>query len=226
MNLLNSKFPNVYSRKDSRGRIKLFTPNLTPGLKFFDEDIERGNGLEFRNWDARRSKLAAAILKEISQIGIKEGDKVLYLGASHGYTPSFVSDIVGENGFIYGLDFAPRVVRDLVFLCEKRKNITPILGDANQPETYRHRLPQVDIVYMDVAQRNQADIFLKNCEMYLKQEGFGLLAVKTRSIDITKRPKEIYAMVRQELEKKITIVDYRILDPFENDHAMFVCKKK
>jgi len=225
MNLLNPKFPNIYCTKDSKGRIKLFTVNLTPGIKFFDEEIEKINGTEYRHFDARRSKLAAAIVKDVSQIGIKEGDTILYLGASHGYTSSFVSDIVGEKGFIFALDFAPRVVRDLVFLCEKRKNIAPILADANQPETYQSRLTTVDIVYQDVAQRNQADIFLKNCDMYLKSGGFGLLAVKSRSVDITKRPKEVYSQVREELEKKVTIVDYRVLDPFEKDHAMFVVKK-
>jgi fibrillarin-like pre-rRNA processing protein len=61
--------------------------------------------------------------------------------------------------------------------------------------------------------------------MYLKSGGFGLLAVKSRSVDITKRPKEVYSQVREELEKKVTIVDYRVLDPFEKDHAMFVVKK-
>ncbi len=225
MNLLNPKFPNIYFRKDSRGRIKLYTPNLTPGLKFFDEEAERFGGNEFRFFDAKRSKLAAAIVKEASQIGIKEGDTILYLGASHGYTPSFVSDMIGEAGFIFALDFAPRVIRDLVFVCEKRKNMTPIMADANQPETYKSRLTKVDIVYQDVAQRNQAEIFLKNCEMFLKSGGFGLLAVKSRSIDITKRPKEIYVEIRQELEKKMTVVDYRVLDPYERDHAFFVCKK-
>lgn len=225
MNLLNPKFPNLYSRKDSRGRIKLYTLSLTPGIKYFDEEIERFNGMEFRFFDAKRSKLAASIVKESSQIGIKEGDTILYLGASHGYTPSFVSDMVGSSGFIYALDFAPRVVRDLVFLCEKRNNITPLLGDANQPKTYSFRLTKVDIVYQDVAQRNQAEIFIKNCEMFLKPGGFGLLAVKSRSIDITKKPKEIYADIRQKLEKSLTIVDYRILDPFEKDHCMFVVKK-
>jgi fibrillarin-like pre-rRNA processing protein len=226
MMLLNPKFPNIYFRKNSKGIVKLYTQNLTPGLKFFDEDIERFDGKEFRFFDARRSKLAASIIKEASQIGIKEGDRILYLGASHGYTPSFVSDMVGPSGFIYGLDFAPRVVRDLVFLCEKRQNIAPILGDANQPKTYMHRLQKVDVVYQDVAQRNQADIFIKNCDMFLKSEGFGLLAVKSRSIDITKKPKELYASIRTELEKKMTVVDYRILDPYEKDHCMFVVKKK
>jgi fibrillarin-like pre-rRNA processing protein len=221
-----SKFPNIYSRKDSRGRLKLYTLSLFPGMKLFDEEIEKFNSKEFRFFDARRSKLAAAILKEVSQIGIKEGDKVLYLGASHGYTPTFMSDIVGREGFVYALDFAPRVVRDLVFVCEKRDNIAPILGDANQPGTYSSRLTRVDIVYQDVAQKNQAEIFIKNCRLFLKSGGFGLLAVKSRSIDITKRPKEIYAAIRQELEKSVTVVDYKILDPYEKDHCMFVVKKK
>ncbi|MFH2020492.1 MAG: fibrillarin-like rRNA/tRNA 2'-O-methyltransferase [archaeon] len=226
MRLFNPKFPNIYSRQDRRGRIKLFTPNLTPGQVFFDEDTEKFGDVEYRNIDPRRSKLAAAIINEISQIGIREGDTILYLGASHGYTPSYVSDIVGEKGIIFALDFAPRVVRDLVFLCEKRKNLFPIMADANQPKLYASRILPVDVVYMDVAQRNQAEIFLKNCKLFLKSGGFGLLAVKSRSIDITRTPKQIYSEVRTKLEKEITVVDSRILDPYEKDHCMFVCKKK
>ncbi|MBN2367747.1 fibrillarin-like rRNA/tRNA 2'-O-methyltransferase [Candidatus Woesearchaeota archaeon] len=226
MTPLDNKFPNIFERKDSRKRTRLYTPSLTPGEKLFDDQPEKFQGKEYRFFDATRSKLAAAILKGISQIGIKEGDTILYLGASHGYTPSFVSDIIGEKGFIFALDFAPRVVRDLVFLCEKRKNITPILGDANQPDTYKSRVTQVDIVYQDVAQKNQAEIFLKNCNSFLKKGGFGLLAVKSKSIDIAKNPRQIYMEIRQKLEKEITVVDFKVLDPFEKDHCMFVCKKK
>lgn len=224
LRLYNPKFPNIYSKKTRRG-INLYTENLTPGIKYFDEDIIKDKGIEYRQWDARRSKLAAGILKGISQTGIKPGQTILYLGASHGYTPSFVSDIIGEKGFMFALDFAPRVVRDLVFVCEKRKNMTPVLGDANQPKTYAERILPVDIVFMDVAQKNQAEIFLKNCHMFLKSGGFGILAVKSRSIDITKKPRQIYQEVRAKLEKEITIVDYQILDPFEKDHCLFVVKK-
>jgi len=226
MRLFNPKFPGIYSKKDNRGRIKLYTQNLTPGIKYFDEEIEKFEGKEYRQWDARRSKLAAALMKKVSQIGLKPGQTVLYLGASHGYTPSYISDIIGKDGFIFALDFAPRVVRDLVFVCEKRKNMTPIMGDANQPNTYESRILPADFVYMDVAQKNQAEIFLKNCNMFLKKDGFGILAVKSRSIDITKRPKQVYQEIRRKLEKEITIVDYKILDPFERDHCVFVCKKK
>jgi fibrillarin-like pre-rRNA processing protein len=216
---------NLEVRKDSKGRTKIFTLSLTPGLVFFEEETERIGGREYRLLDGTRSKLGAAIIKGINQIGVKEGDRVLYLGASHGYTPSFMSDIIGKEGFMFALDFAPRVVRDLVFLCEKRPNMAPILGDANQPLTYRSRVLPVDYLYMDVAQKNQAEIFLKNIDMFLKPGGFGFLAVKSRSIDITKHPKDIYQLVRQELEKKVTIVDYKTLDPFEKDHCVFVVKK-
>ena len=226
MKLYNKKFPNIYFKKDNRGRIQLYTQNYTPGLKFFEEDSIKLEGKEYRFFEARRSKLAAAILKGVSQIGIKEDSYILYLGASHGFTPSFLSDIITNKGFIYAVEFAPRVIRDLVFLSEKRKNIVPIMSDANQPNNYKSRITNVDIVYQDVAQRNQAEIFLKNCDMFLKKGGFGLLAVKSRSIDMAKKPRQVYQEVRTLLEKNITIVDYKILDPFEKDHCMFVVKKK
>ena len=53
-----------------------------------------------------------------------------------------------------------------------------------------------------------------------------MLAVKARSIDVTKNPKQIFLKVRAELEKTLTIVDYRELDPFQKDHCLFVVKKK
>jgi fibrillarin-like pre-rRNA processing protein len=217
---------NVYD--DNRERKTLYTKNLTPGKAFFEEELIRQGGVEFRSWEITRSKLGSAIKKGISQIGLKEGDVVLYLGASHGFTPSYVSDIVGENGFVFCLDFAPRVVRDLVFVCEERKNMAPLLLDANHPELYKELIAKdIDVVYQDIAQRNQVEIFLKNCNAYLKRGGFGLLAVKARSIDVTRRPKDIFFQVRKELENSsMTVVDYRELDPFERDHCFFVCKKK
>ncbi|MBN2052468.1 fibrillarin-like rRNA/tRNA 2'-O-methyltransferase [Candidatus Woesearchaeota archaeon] len=217
---------NVYEEKWNRRAI--YTKNLMPGIAFFAEELVKENGVEYRSWDVTRSKLAAAIKKGASQIGIKDKDIVLYLGASHGYTPSFVSDMVDSEGFVFCLDVAPRVVRDLVFVCEERKNMAPILADANHPEEYKSLItPQVDVVYQDIAQRNQVDIFLKNCDAFLKKGGFGLLAVKARSIDVSRNPREIFKEIRLKLDKSImTVVDYRELDPFERDHAFFVCKKK
>lgn len=217
----------VYKERVGKKKIGYFTKSLYPNFIGFDERIVKNKNGKFREVNPERSKFIAAIAKGLSQTGIKEGNTVLYLGASHGYTPSFMSDIVGNEGFIFALDFAPRVVRDLVFVCEKRKNMSPILDDAFHPERYKNLVPkEVDVIYQDIAQRNQLDIFLKNCDMFLKKGGFGLLALKARSIDVSRKPKEIFREVRKELEKKATIVDYRELDPFEKDHAFFVIKKK
>ncbi len=209
---------------------KLYTKSLDPGYSVYGEGFVKEKGkdgdIEFREWDIRRSKLAAAIAKEVTQIGMKEGDSILYLGCSTGTTVSHVSDIVGKDGFVFALDFAPRVMREMVFLSERRKNIAPILGDAKNPQSYASQVYEVDCVFQDIAQKEQAEIFLKNCKEFLKTGGFGLLSVKARSIDVTRRPKQIFMELRAKLEKEITIVDYRELDPLERDHCMFVCKKK
>jgi len=206
-------------------RNKIATKALVPESVYGETLIREGKDV-YRIWDTRKSKLGAAIIKGISQIGIKPGSKVLYLGCSTGTTTSHVSDLVGNEGFVYGVDSAPRVLRNFMFLVEKRKNILPILGDANKPETYKEYVGDVDVVFQDVAQKNQVEIFLKNCDFYLKPGGFGLLTIKARSIDVTRNPRSIFAEVQSILERKLTIVDKRSLEPFERDHMLFVVKKK
>ena len=69
-------------------------------------------------------------------------------------------------------------------------------------------------------------IFRKNCDAFLKKDGYGLLVIKARSIDVTKRPKQIFMAIRQELEEFMTVIDYRILDPYQKDHCMILVKKE
>ena len=205
---------------------RIYTKSMLKGKTHFMERTVRDKGDEYREFDPRRSKLAAAIMKGCSNTGIRKGDIILYLGASHGFTPSFVSDIVGSEGLIFGIDPAPRVVRDLVFLSEQRTNIVPMLLDANHPEEYTDKICLVDVVYQDIAQKNQSDIFIRNCEKYLKKGGYGLLAIKAKSIDIKRKPKAIFNEIKAELEQIFTVVDFRNLEPFEGDHAMIIVKKK
>ncbi len=221
--ITSSKIFEVYEDKQKR---KLYTKNLTPGKTAYSEKLVKEKDIEYRAWDSFKSKLAAAILKGSPNIGIRKDDVVLYLGASSGTTASHVSDILGKKGFIFALDFAPRMIRNLIFLTYERKNIAPILADANRPITYADKISQVDIIYQDIAQRNQAEIFLKNIDLFLKKNGYALLAVKARSVDISKKPKTIFDEVRRKLEEKLTIIDYRLLEPFQKDHCFFICKNK
>ncbi|MBW3003591.1 fibrillarin-like rRNA/tRNA 2'-O-methyltransferase [Candidatus Woesearchaeota archaeon] len=218
------KFPGILEIV-KKGRKSIFTRNLAPGKTVYAEKLVKIKGVEYREWNPRRSKLGAAIVKGIPTTGIKEDSIVLYLGAASGTTVSHVSDIV-TKGFVFAVDFAPRVVRDLVFVADERKNIAPILADANKPETYFHRVTQADMVFQDIAQKNQTEIFLKNINMYLKDDGIAILALKARSVDVTKKPKAIFSQVKRELEKDLKLLDFRTLEPFEKDHCIFVCKKR
>lgn len=204
----------------------LFTKNLVPGVAVYGERLVKENNTEYREWDVRKSKIGAAVAKDISQTGIKPGARVLYLGCASGTTASHVSDIVGNGGFVFAIDVAPRPLRDMVLVAEQRENMTVLLENANHPEEYWNRILECDVVFQDIAQKNQVEIFLKNCKMFLKKGGFGVFAVKARSIAVQEKPSKVFAQVRQQLEKETIIVDYRTLEPFEKDHSFFVVKMK
>jgi len=223
MNITKTQYQGIFQVQNNKRY--LATKNITQKKTFFNEKTFLENNVEYREFSPFRSKLAAAIVKKISLIPIKEGSKILYLGAAHGYTASYISDIVKENGIIFCLDFAPRVVRDLLFVCEERKNMIPILANANKPESYKNRITEVDIIYQDIAQKNQVDILLKNLQ-FLKPKGYVLIAIKSRSIDVTKSPQKIYKDVEEKLKEKLKIIDKKELDPFEKDHCLFICQKK
>ena len=205
-----------------QGRRGIFTKSLVPGQKVYTEKVLDGI---FREWIPQKSKLGAGIVNGLSQIGIKPGLKVLYLGAATGTTCSHVSDILGEGGELYALDFAPRTQRELVFLAETRSNMTTLLENAKSPSDYADKIPEVDVIFQDIAQRDQPEIFLKNIKACLKKGGFGLIAVKARSIDAKRKPKAIFNEVREKLEKEVVIVDSRSLEPHQKDHYIFVVKK-
>lgn len=172
-------------------------------------------------WDPNRSKLAAAIMKKIKYVPIKKSDKILYLGAAHGYTPSKIASLAE---IIYAVEFSERCFNELIPVSEKIKNIVPILGDARKPEEYDW-IEKVDVVYCDIAQPDQTEIAIRNCKTFLKKGGYLLIAIKTRSIDITKNPKKITEEEIKKL-KGFEIIDWKMLDPFEKDHGFIIAKMK
>jgi fibrillarin-like pre-rRNA processing protein len=216
------KKSNIFEVYENRDRI--YTENLTPRKTVYTERLFKDGGIEYREWDARKSKLGAAIKKGSPNVGIRKGDVVLYLGASTGTTVSHVSDMVGKDGLVFALDFAPRVIRELVFVAQERKNVVPIIADANNIDSFKDRISEADVIFMDIAQKNQAEIFLKNVKAFLKKDGYALLAVKAKSVNIARKPKAIFNEIREELKKEVTIIDFRTLEPFELDHCIFICK--
>ncbi len=220
-------FPGVY-RLESEAGNALATLNLTPGRRFYGEQLVTVEGKEYRTWTPFRSKLAAGIVKGLGEMPVTPGDKVLYLGVASGTTCSHVSDIIGAGGHVWGVDFAPRPIRDLVEgLAKHRDNVSPILGDARRPKTYAINVPKVDGIYADVAQPDQGGSIVENARVFLKSEGWAVMAVKSRSIDVTKAPRMISEAEMEKLEEGgFEVIESLELDPFEKDHALVVARLK
>lgn len=207
---------------------QLATLNMAPGHKVYGEKLIEIDGKEYRFWDPTRSKVGAAVKKGAKGIQISEGSRVLYLGAAEGTTISHLSDIVGKSGIIFGVDISARSMRKFIYLCEQRANMVPILSDANQPQGYLEYIERfsIDVLFQDVSQKNQAEIFLKNARTYLKGAGYGFLAVKARSISSSESVENIVADEAEQLRREFEILQIINLEPFEKEHAMIVCRKK
>ncbi|MGD1837343.1 MAG: fibrillarin-like rRNA/tRNA 2'-O-methyltransferase [Nitrososphaeraceae archaeon] len=204
------------------GEKHLSTINLMKGQTVYGEKLVKFDKQEYRTWDPFRSKFAAAIKKGLFEIPIKLNSKILYLGASTGTTISHLSDIVGNSGVIFAVESSIRVARELnENVSIKRQNIIPIIEDARKPSLYFSIFGSVDLVYCDIAQPDQTDIAIENCNMFLKKQGKILLVIKTRSIDVTKDPKFIISQEARKLEDNQFIIKQIItLDPFDKDHGL------
>ena len=200
------------------------TKNLTPGISVYGEELIIEDD-EYRIWNPRRSKLAAALLNGLENLELLDSSKVLYLGASTGTTVSHISDIV-INGKIYAVEFSPTTAKKLVQLSCQRLNIAPILGDATKPKGYLNIVEKTDLVYCDVAQPNQSELFMRNMNLFSKENGAGLLMIKARSIDVVQKPKKIFKEQERKLkEKGFKIIEKVKLEPYEKDHIAFLVEK-
>ena len=211
----------------SEGQKKLATENLVVGNQVYREKLILKKGIEYRLWEPFRSKLAAAIMNGLEIFPFKNKSKVLYLGVSTGTTISHISDIVGPNGIIFGVEHASRVAREFLDrVATHRKNIIPILQDARKPKEYFSVFGKVDVVYVDIAQPDQTEIAIANCKLYLQKKGFLFLVIKTRSIDVTKPPKQIIEEEINKMKNYFDILQTIDLQPYDKDHAIVIAQSK
>lgn len=205
------------------GEKKLATENLVPKNQVYNEKLVKIKGTEYRIWNPFRSKLAATIMNGLRDFPFMQKSSVLYLGVSTGTTISHISDIVGQNGIIFGVEHTSRVARDFLDrVASHRKNIIPIIQDARKPQEYFSVFKKVDVAYVDIAQPDQTDIAIANCKMYLKSNGYLFLVIKTRSIDVTKDPKKIISNEIKKLESLFEIKQIINLQPYDKDHAIVI----
>jgi len=190
---------------------EIFEGVFKKGKQLFTHD-----GKKYRAWNPYRSKMAAAILKGLKEMWIGKKTRILYLGVANGTTASHMADIA-KDGMIYGVEISFKAMKDFVELCKKRDNLIPILADASKPDSYAAMVESVDLLYQDISQKNQVEIFLKNMEKFDVEKA--IIMVKARSIDVVMEPKKVFKMVREEIEKKHKVKQIIKLDPYARDHA-------
>ena len=132
------------------------------------------NKIEYRIWDIFYSKLGSAIKNGITNIYMKPGSQVLYLGAGNDSysTISHISDLVGDKGIIYGVEKSEIKGLLLKTMSKKRENIKPIVQDARKPYIYKNYIPNlVDCIFINISEKDIATILSVNAEFFLKTKG-------------------------------------------------------
>jgi len=215
--MVREKFPGVFEVEG-----KLATKATFKDYRPFGEIVIKG----YRLWNPNRSKLSAALVKGLKQMPITKGSKVLYLGIAHGFTASYVADIVGKEGIVYGVEFSERPFTELLPIAEKYGNIVPIKADARLPNLYSW-VEKVDVVFVDIADRQMTEAAIRNCREFLKEDGRLMLAIKSRSIDVTESPRKIVDNELEKLEKEgFDVLQVLMLDPLEKDHGFILARMK
>ncbi len=213
-------FPGVFSID---GRIA--TINLAKGRKVYGEEMRVEDGIEYRLWNPYRSKLSAALLNGLNAMHINEGSRVLYLGAATGTTSSHVSDIVGHTGVVYCVELSERNMRELINVCDARSNMLPILGDARNTDDYKGYIEECDVLYQDVSAREQSEI-LKINSRFLKKGGFAYFVIKSQSVDVGKKPDDVFDSELKNLSGVFDVVEKVRLEPYDELHLFVVLKKR
>ena len=214
----------------------VWTVNANPGIAVRGESLRKFRGVEHRRWDPNRSKLGAGLLRTRNDPTLllpNAGSTVLYLGAGHGTTISHLHDHLcgAKNQFggrLVAVDLAPRCLRDLTYLAEHRPGLVPVLGDARKFDAWGVLIPsRVDWLFQDVAQAGQVEIFLSAVRRFLSKDGIGLLSLKAASERHNEGGDEdIFAAAIAQLSSEVELLEHINLTGFEDQHALFVVRRR
>ena len=138
-----------------------------------NDDSIIDNNISYRKCDPHNSNFCAGIENGIRYIHMEQRSKVLYLGAFRDPNSIFhISNIVGENGTVYGVEIDNKKGEILKDISIKRNNIRPINNDARHASFYKNLIPDlVDCIYSDLAEPDDRNILVINAKNHLKEGG-------------------------------------------------------
>ena len=190
--------------------------NLPDGIRKKRSFLEIKYKNKWITWNPYHSKLSAYILAKGKYWPFTRKSIVLYLGAAEGNTISYLSNLCSD-GRIIGVDISPTSMAELILLAEEKTNIIPFLGDAHFPEQYHPHVNSPDIIYQDIAQGDQLDIFIRNYEYFKPKCGF--LMLKSRSIK--GNDKEIINQYKENLDAHFATVECINISKWAKGHRAY-----
>ena len=109
-----------------------------------------------------------------------------------------------------------------------RPGLVPVLGDARKFDAWGVLIAsRVDWLFQDVAQAGQVEIFLSAVRRFLSKNGVGLLSLKAASERHNEGgDQEIFAKAIAQLSSEVELVEHINLTGFEDQHALFVIRRK
>ena len=202
---------------------KIATLNLSVGSKEKDEGIIKMDSSEYRIWKPHRSKLAAAIINGMEIFPILKKSKILYFDATMENTASYISDIVGNDGKIFVVVNSNKPSDFMQKMIDRRSNITMVHHTENLVQ-HKSINDKVDVIYMNVSDKNNLDIAILNSKAYLKDGGYLLLVVKTADILVNKYGVEPENNQRKKIRMLFEMIQEINLADFFKDNTMIVAK--
>ena len=176
--------------------------------------IRKSNG--WYVWNPYHSKLSAYLIAGGKNWPFKKNSKILYLGSAEGNTISYLSEICKTNS-ITAVEISSVAMAELLVLAKKKENIIPCLSDAHFPEKYRVQANNPEIIYQDIAQNDQVDIFIRNCEYYKPKHAF--LMLKTQSM--AKQYDDIFKKTEKKLNKIFKKVESININKWAKGHSAY-----
>tara|TARA_B100000902_G_scaffold321415_1_gene314344 strand:+ start:17931 stop:18515 length:585 start_codon:yes stop_codon:yes gene_type:complete len=176
--------------------------------------IRKSNGWSI--WNPYHSKLSAYLIAGGKSWPFKKNSKILYLGSAEGNTISYLSEICKTNS-ITAVEISSVAMAELLVLAKKKENIIPCLCDAHFPEKYRVQANNPEIIYQDIAQNDQVDIFIRNCKYYKPKHAF--LMLKTQSM--TKQYNDIFKKTEKRLNKIFKKVESVNINKWAKGHSAY-----
>ena len=179
--------------------------------------IRKSTGWEV--WNPYHSKLSAYLIAGGKNWPFKKDSRVLYLGSAEGNTISYLGEVCKTNT-ITAVEISPVAMAELLVLAKEKENIIPCLCDAHFPEKYRIQANNPEIIYQDIAQNDQVDIFIRNCDYFKPKRAFLML----KSQSISKLNEDIFKITKKRLSEIFEKVEIVNISKWAKGHSAYYMK--